>query len=708
MGSLMISAHCCRLLQSLLLILLLIVDTHLHATEHNGPVSGYLHDIHCPFNSPEYSFHEYKNSALRSLTANTEFHAATISHKGLCLGLACAYLQAAVTQPDTRPLLSQRLQRCSQPQEQGWKSMGSHWATLEQAIKEAGQHYQQFRLAYGLPDTPSTLEQFSQQDREAAELLSTQVWIKWLYREQARQQGCSADITEAPAHSRLSMTRAWPGATTRAGMVQFLEDLLTLPGPAHYLFTTGHHALALSVEEYRLLLFDQNNPCYFLQVARTSSGVMAMAESLFAALLPSLSCEQVALHSDYVEIQCGDFKARLPSDPHQPWDINNHAFLKAFQTHAVFAVQVVFPEQSSQSRIDRADEAMEWLTDKLADEFTDKVNPADAQGMTPLHLASRAGNLQSVTTLLKAGASPNTKAEGGITPLQLARAYPAIVKVLEESGAYESGNYLADTEAVNLYQRYSPPQHRAVPEDLQQYHAEELQRSQYRSDHEQQPSTHPSFSQHCPAGSCGANNPVIGDSPAGYRFRKALAAIGRGEDPITQGIERTTEGMVKLAYDHFPSQTQTVLTHLAQAGETVDAVVNFADRATGQIVSRHWNQLDQTMRDELAGLGKVVSVVVPVGKVNIIGKPSKNTVSGNPFKDKSANEIDEMFKKKGFRESGPAPLEGVGGYVNPHTGRSYHIDPVDYGKYREENHVDVNRPRDYKGTLDKKKFPYKE
>ena len=73
--------------------------------------------------------------------------------------------------------------------------------------------------------------------------------------------------------------------------------------------------------------------------------------------------------------------------------------------------------------------------------------------------------------------------------------------------------------------------------------------------------------------------------------------------------------MVKLAYDHFPSQTQTVLTHLTQAGETVDAVLNFADRATGQIVSRHWNQLDQTTRDELAGLGKVVSVVVPVGKV---------------------------------------------------------------------------------------------
>ena len=81
---------------------------------------------------------------------------------------------------------------------------------------------------------------------------------------------------------------------------------------------------------------------------------------------------------------------------------------------------------------------------------------------------------------------------------------------------------------------------------------------------------------------------------------------------------------------------------------------------------------------------------------------------GNPFKDKTAAQIDEMFTNKGFTKSGPDPAGGTGGYVNPETGRSYHIDPKEWGKYREPNHVDVNRLRDYKGPLDKKQLPYAE
>ena len=81
---------------------------------------------------------------------------------------------------------------------------------------------------------------------------------------------------------------------------------------------------------------------------------------------------------------------------------------------------------------------------------------------------------------------------------------------------------------------------------------------------------------------------------------------------------------------------------------------------------------------------------------------------GNPFKNKSSNEIDQMFRSKGFRTKGDAPSEGFGGYVNPKSGRSYHIDPLNWGKYREPNHIDVNRLRSYKGSLGKKKLPYKE
>ncbi|MEH6444800.1 MAG: polymorphic toxin type 37 domain-containing protein [Oceanospirillaceae bacterium] len=67
-----------------------------------------------------------------------------------------------------------------------------------------------------------------------------------------------------------------------------------------------------------------------------------------------------------------------------------------------------------------------------------------------------------------------------------------------------------------------------------------------------------------------------------------------------------------------------------------------------------------------------------------------------------------MFTKKGFQKKGIDPAGGTGGYVNPKTGRSYHIDPKEWGKFKESNHVDVNRARSYKGSLDKKKLSFKE
>ncbi|MBU2545607.1 MAG: hypothetical protein KKE46_00505, partial [Gammaproteobacteria bacterium] len=78
---------------------------------------------------------------------------------------------------------------------------------------------------------------------------------------------------------------------------------------------------------------------------------------------------------------------------------------------------------------------------------------------------------------------------------------------------------------------------------------------------------------------------------------------------------------------------------------------------------------------------------------------------GNPFKGKNAGEIDQMFRAKGYEMRGNNPVNGEGGYVNPYTGRSYHIDPIDFGRYREPNHVDVNRDN-YDGPLNKRKYFY--
>ena len=75
---------------------------------------------------------------------------------------------------------------------------------------------------------------------------------------------------------------------------------------------------------------------------------------------------------------------------------------------------------------------------------------------------------------------------------------------------------------------------------------------------------------------------------------------------------------------------------------------------------------------------------------------------GNPFKGKSPKQIDRMFRNKGFETRGPNPLGGKGGYVNPNTGRSYHIDVNN--RSGEPPHVDVNRLRNYRGDLKKKKY----
>ena len=69
---------------------------------------------------------------------------------------------------------------------------------------------------------------------------------------------------------------------------------------------------------------------------------------------------------------------------------------------------------------------------------------------------------------------------------------------------------------------------------------------------------------------------------------------------------------------------------------------------------------------------------------------------------KSAKEIDKMFRAKGFEPRGPNPIKGEGGYVNPKTSRSYHIDEAN--RFGEPPHVDVNRPRGYYGPLKKRKF----
>jgi RHS repeat-associated protein len=78
----------------------------------------------------------------------------------------------------------------------------------------------------------------------------------------------------------------------------------------------------------------------------------------------------------------------------------------------------------------------------------------------------------------------------------------------------------------------------------------------------------------------------------------------------------------------------------------------------------------------------------------------------SPFKNKTANELEKMFLEKGFISFGKNPIIGQGSYVNPKNFRQYRIDPYHTGRYREPNHVDVSRPKNYTGSLEKRRFIY--
>lgn len=111
-------------------------------------------------------------------------------------------------------------------------------------------------------------------------------------------------------------------------------------------------------------------------------------------------------------------------------------------------------------------------------------------------------------------------------------------------------------------------------------------------------------------------------------------------------------------------------------------------------------------------MGKLGTVAATLFSAAIPGRGTKATAVPktrqlNPFKGKTPLEIDARFQDKAFQPRGPDP-GGRGGYVNPRTGRSYHIDLGSaYARGLELPHVDGNRNKPNPGNLPKRKFPLK-
>ncbi|OED50996.1 hypothetical protein ACH42_00335 [Endozoicomonas sp. (ex Bugula neritina AB1)] len=109
----------------------------------------------------------------------------------------------------------------------------------------------------------------------------------------------------------------------------------------------------------------------------------------------------------------------------------------------------------------------------------------------------------------------------------------------------------------------------------------------------------------------------------------ALESLGRGEDPLSQSIEHTTDSLIKISYEHFPQETEQVLGALSHIDSVIDAVVEFIDDKTGNTASAVWQQLDESTQSRILGAGKVLSVLVPVAKVKAqaeLGKSARSPV----------------------------------------------------------------------------------
>ncbi len=196
------------------------------------------------------------------------------------------------------------------------------------------------------------------------------------------------------------------------------------------------------------------------------------------------------------------------------------------------------------------------------------------------------------------------------------------------------------------------------------------------------------------------NNPLRNVDPDGRDTIDLAIGFGQGIGNVAVGIVTTPIALVTNPSGVASGLAQDIrlLGHgLANPGEVADIYVQLA-------VSQ--NDADQRALGAAFGQGTAVAALVlaPTAKGAAPAQAAEASrgLGGNPFKGKTPQEIQGMFEGKGFEPRGPDPLGGKGGYVNPRTGRSYHIDPG--GKYKkgvEPPHVDVNR---VKGDLPKKKL----
>ena len=236
---------------------------------------------------------------------------------------------------------------------------------------------------------------------------------------------------------------------------------------------------------------------------------------------------------------------------------------------------------------------------------------------------------------------------------------------------------------------------------------------------------------HCPVILDTGHNGALSDGQrAGYHgalgvadradeYRKSADSLKR---VLTEPAELGT--VAQLATESAQKAARTSIETLSDPAKARVAARNAwestTDKAASLLKSAEgwWSKPRERKLDDLAEAGGGAFVDLPLNAAAgaIVGGAIKGERSLeaadevvkagglNPFRGKTAEQIDEMFRRRGFDARGPDPIHGRGGYVNPKTGRSFHIDPgAEYKRGTEYPHVDVNRLGN--SHLPKKKYP---
>ncbi len=99
---------------------------------------------------------------------------------------------------------------------------------------------------------------------------------------------------------------------------------------------------------------------------------------------------------------------------------------------------------------------------------------------------------------------------------------------------------------------------------------------------------------------------------------EGLAVIGSGDDPLGQAVAAGTSAAVEWSATEYPEQTAAVLDVVEATGEAIDATITYVDDATGNKVSRRWNEIPEHTRNQIKGGAKIASIFVTAGSIKAL------------------------------------------------------------------------------------------